>query len=84
MVASGGRSSKFRRKAPLSPGFPHVALGATKAAVAEPLPLGVVTVLRVDGTELVELTLVGAADSVALAGPCEADGVGGAVMEFPP
>ena len=79
----------FRRKAPLSPRFPQVALGV-KNAVAVPLPLGVVTVLKVDGTELVALALLvgdsvvelaGAAESVA--GPCEAVGVGGAVMEVP-
>lgn len=75
----------------MSPGFPQVALGANNAAVAEPFTLGVVTVLKVDGIELVALALlVGdsvvelaeAADSV-VAGPCEAAGVGDTVIEAP-
>jgi hypothetical protein len=80
----------FRRKAPLSPRSPQVCLGANKDMVAEPFVPGVVTVLRVDGTELVTLALLlgdsvvelaKGADWVALAGPCEVNGVGAAVIE---
>lgn len=68
----------------MSPTFPQVALGAKKAAVAEAFRPGVVTVLKVDGTELVSLALLAVGSVVELPGaaPCEAEGVGAAVMEF--
>lgn len=43
----------------MSPALPQVALGAKKAAVADAFIPGVVTVLRVEGTELVSLALLG-------------------------